>query len=47
MEQAARAMDNIKQATAQNAEGARHLGAAAHNLQEVGARLKALVDAGG
>ena len=41
------AMDNIKQATTQNAEGARQLSAAAHNLQQVGLRLKALVDADG
>jgi hypothetical protein len=47
MEQVGRAMENIKLATSQNAEGARQLSAAAHNLQEVGARLKALVDAGG
>ena len=47
MEQVGRAMENIKQATAQNAEGARQLAAATHSLQEVGARLKALVDAGG
>ena len=47
VEQVARAMDSIKQATAQNAEGARQLEAATHNLQGVGARLKALVDAGG
>ena len=47
MEQVGRAMENIKQATAQNAEGARQLAAAAHNLQEIGGRLKALVDADG
>ena len=47
MEQVGRAMENIKQATAQNAEGARQLATAAHSLQEVGARLKTLVDAGG
>ena len=47
MEQVGRAMDNIKQATTQNAEGARQLSAAAHNLQQVGLRLKALVDADG
>jgi methyl-accepting chemotaxis protein len=46
MEQVGRAMENIKLATSQNAEGARQLGLAAHNLLEVGARLKALVDAG-
>ena len=43
MEQVGRAMENIKNATAQNAEGARQLGTAAHNLQEIGARLKALI----
>jgi hypothetical protein len=47
MEQVGRAMENIKQATTQNAEGARQLSAAAHSLQEVGARLKAMVEAGG
>lgn len=47
MEQVGHAMKNIKQATGQNAEGARQLAIAAHSLQEVGARLKALVDAGG
>ncbi|MCX6071001.1 MAG: methyl-accepting chemotaxis protein [Chloroflexi bacterium] len=46
MDQVGRAMENIKLATSQNAEGARQLGLAAHNLLEVGARLKALVDAG-
>jgi len=44
MEQVGRAMENIKLATSQNADGARQLGLAAHNLVEVGARLKALVD---
>ena len=47
MEQVGRAMENIKQATTQNAEGARQLEAAAHSLKEVGVRLKAMVDAGG
>lgn len=47
MEQVGRAMENIKQATTQNAEGARQLSAAAHALQEVGLRLKAMVGAGG
>ncbi len=47
MEQVGRAMENIKQATTQNAEGARQLSAAAHSLQEVGSRLKAMVEAGG
>jgi methyl-accepting chemotaxis protein len=47
MEQVGRAMENIKQATTQNAEGARQLATAAHSLQEIGARLKALVDVGG
>jgi methyl-accepting chemotaxis protein len=47
MEQVGRAMENIKQATTQNAEGARQLSAAAHSLQEVGRRLKAMVEAGG
>lgn len=45
MEQVGRAMENIKQATSQNAEGARQLASAAHNLQEVGARLRAMVTA--
>jgi len=44
MEQVGRAMENIKQATSQNAEGARQLATAARSLQDVGARLKALVD---
>lgn len=43
MEQVGRAMENIKNATAQNAEGARQLGTAAQSLQEIGARLKALI----
>jgi methyl-accepting chemotaxis protein len=43
MEQVGRAMENIKNATAQNAEGARQLGTAAHNLQELGTRLKTLI----
>jgi hypothetical protein len=47
MEQVGRAMENIRQATTQNAEGARQLATAAHNLQGIGTRLKALVDAGG
>jgi methyl-accepting chemotaxis protein len=47
VEQVGRAMENIKQATTQNAEGARQLETAAHNLQQVGIRLKALVDAEG
>jgi methyl-accepting chemotaxis protein len=46
MEQVGRAMENIRQATTQNAEGARQLSAAAHSLQEVGMRLKAMVDSG-
>ena len=45
MEQVGRAMESIKQATLQNAEGARRLEEAAHDLQDVGASLKALVDA--
>lgn len=47
MEQVGRAMENIKQATTQNAAGARQLATAAHSLQEIGARLKALVDVDG
>ena len=47
MEQVGRAMENIKQATTQNAEGARQLATVAHGLQELGARLKSLVDADG
>jgi methyl-accepting chemotaxis protein len=46
MEQVGRAMENIRQATTQNAEGARQLATAAHNLQEIGTRLKELVDTG-
>jgi methyl-accepting chemotaxis protein len=44
MEQVGRAMENIKTATSQNAEGAKQLATAAHNLRDIGARLKALVD---
>ena len=43
MDQVGRAMENIKTATMQNAEGARQLGAAALSLQEIGARLQELV----
>lgn len=48
MEQVGRAMESIKQVAMQNAEGSRQLGTAARNLQEIGARLRALVggDAG-
>lgn len=45
MDQVGRAMENIKGATAQNAEGARQLGEAARSLQDIGARLQALVSA--
>jgi len=44
MEQVGRAMESIRTATSQNAEGARQLASAAHNLRDIGARLKALVD---
>jgi methyl-accepting chemotaxis protein len=43
MDQVGRAMENIKNATLQNAEGARQLGSAAHNLQDIGTRLRKLV----
>lgn len=46
MEQVGRAMESIKQAATQNAEGSRQLGTAAHSLQEIGARLRALVGSG-
>jgi methyl-accepting chemotaxis protein len=44
MEQVGRAMENIKTATSQNAEGAQQLASAAHNLRDIGTRLKELVD---
>ena len=44
MEQVGRAMESIRTATSQNAEGARQLATAAHDLRDIGARLKALVD---
>lgn len=47
MGQVGRAMENIKTATMQNAEGAQQLATAAHSLREIGARLKAIVDTGG
>jgi methyl-accepting chemotaxis protein len=42
MDQVALAMDNIKQASAQNVAGTRQAEAAAQNLQELGQRLKQL-----
>lgn len=44
MEQVGRAMESIRTATSQNADGARQLATAAHTLRDIGARLKALVD---
>lgn len=44
MDQVAMAMDNIKQASNQNVAGIKQTEAAAHNLQELGQRLKRLVD---
>ena len=44
MEQVGRAMESIRTATSQNADGARQLATAAHDLRDIGARLKALVD---
>lgn len=46
LEQVGRAMESLKQAAMQNADGSRQLGAAAHNLQDIGARLQALVGHG-
>jgi methyl-accepting chemotaxis protein len=37
-------MENIKQASAQNAVGTRQAEAAAHNLHELGQRLKQLAE---
>ena len=45
MEQVAGAMENIKQASTQNVASARQLETAAHNLGDLGQRLKSLVDA--
>ncbi|MBI3629993.1 MAG: methyl-accepting chemotaxis protein [Candidatus Rokubacteria bacterium] len=44
MDQVALAMENIKQASVQNAAGTRQTEAAAHNLHELGQRLKRLVE---
>ncbi len=44
MDQVALAMDNIRQASAQNAAGTKQAEAAAHNLNELGRRLRDVVD---
>jgi methyl-accepting chemotaxis protein len=44
MEQVAGAMENIRQASTQNVASARQLEAAARNLNELGQRLKHLVE---
>jgi methyl-accepting chemotaxis protein len=45
MDQVAQAMDNIQEATAQNVAGTRQAETAAHDLSELGQRLKTLVAA--
>ncbi|HWP59042.1 MAG TPA: hypothetical protein VNL14_14210, partial [Candidatus Acidoferrales bacterium] len=44
MDQVALAMENIKQASAQNVAGTKQAETAAHNLNELGQRLKQMVE---
>jgi len=44
VDQVATAMENIKQASAQNVASAKQLEAAAHNLNALGQRLKLIVE---
>jgi len=44
MDQVALTMENIKQASAQNVAGTKQAETAAHNLHELGQKLKQLVE---
>jgi methyl-accepting chemotaxis protein len=44
MDQVAEAMENIQQASTQNVTGTRQAETAAHNLSELGQKLKGIVD---
>jgi methyl-accepting chemotaxis protein len=44
MDQVAQAMDNIQQATSQNMAGTKQAETAAHNLSELGQKLKGIIE---